>query len=345
MNQLTSNFRLRTPVLCGAAAVFLLTAALKADTAYGFQTLNNSADPAFNQLLGVNNSGVIAGYFGDGAVNPNKGYTLAPPYTQASYTNENFPGSSQTQVTGLNNGSAPVTAGFWVDGTGDNFGFVKQGNNFIQVNNPNTPSPAGGAATFNQLLGINDNNVAVGFYQDAGGNFHGYTYNVATAVFTAITPGNAVSTTATGINNGGWISGFYTDGGGTQHGFIDENGNFVTLDDPNGSNTSFFGLNNKGQAVGTFVDANDRTNGFLYDATMNTWQTIDDPLASANAAFGFSGSALNGINDKGQLVGFYSDGANVNGFLATPTPEPASMALAGLGAALVLFARKKIYKG
>ena len=47
---------------------------------YNFRTLNNSGDPAFNQLLEINNSGVIAGYFGDGNTLPNKGYTLSPPY-------------------------------------------------------------------------------------------------------------------------------------------------------------------------------------------------------------------------------------------------------------------------
>ena len=45
---------------------------------------------------------VIAGYFGSGAAgHPNKGYLLNPPYGQGNYVNENFPGSAQTQVTGL----------------------------------------------------------------------------------------------------------------------------------------------------------------------------------------------------------------------------------------------------
>ena len=34
-------------------------------------------DPTFNQLLGINNEGTIAGYFGSGAQgHANKGYTL-----------------------------------------------------------------------------------------------------------------------------------------------------------------------------------------------------------------------------------------------------------------------------
>jgi hypothetical protein len=66
----------------------------------------------------------------------------------------------------------------------------------------------------------------------------------------------------------------------------------------------------------------------------NTWLTISDPLASSTAAFGVTGTTVNGINDLGDLVGFYSDGTNVNGFLATPTPLPAALPLfaTGLGA-------------
>src|SRR5579862_391310 len=128
-----------------------------------FQDILDSGDPTFNQALGINNSGLIAGYFGSGAVgHPNKGYTVPSPYT--SFTNENFPGSSQTQVTGLNNIGTSV--GFWSNtnngsGADSNFGFVDVGGTFTSVNNPAT-----GLTTpvFNQLLGVNDGNIAVGFY-------------------------------------------------------------------------------------------------------------------------------------------------------------------------------------
>jgi hypothetical protein len=71
---------------------------------YTFQTVIDPADPNFTQLLGVNNSGVIAGYFGDGAAAFNNGFTLVLPN---SYTPENFPGTAtlteqQTQVVGIN---------------------------------------------------------------------------------------------------------------------------------------------------------------------------------------------------------------------------------------------------
>ena len=53
-------------------------------TAYSFRTVDNAADLTFNQLLGINNSGVIAGYFGSGAQgHPNMGYLVTPAGTAA----------------------------------------------------------------------------------------------------------------------------------------------------------------------------------------------------------------------------------------------------------------------
>ena len=327
---------LRSSLISFLGATLALLAPVPGSAAdYTFQTLNNGADPTFNQLLGVNNAGTIAGYFGSGsAQHPNQGYTLAPPYTQASYTNGNFPNSVQTQVVGINNNNSPTTVGFWVDGNANNFGFVKQGNTFTSISNPNTPA----ATMFNQLLGVNNNNVAVGFYTDANGNNQGYSYNIASSQFSAITlPSsfNATMTTATGINNNSAISGFYVDAAGNTHGFLDSNGNFTSLDDPSGTNTMLLGLNNNGQIVGSFTGANGVTDGLVYSLQTNSWQTVNDPNSSATPAFDVTGTTINGINDLGQLVGFYSDGTNIDGFLATPTPEPASIGFMLLGGVLV----------
>lgn len=69
-------------------------------TPYSFQPVISPGDPAFTQLLGINNSSTIAGYFGDGTVVPNNGFTLVLPN---NYTPENFPAAAQTQVIGINN--------------------------------------------------------------------------------------------------------------------------------------------------------------------------------------------------------------------------------------------------
>lgn len=312
------------PGIAVALAFLLGTPLLKAS--YTFQTLDNSADTEFNQLLGINNSNVIAGYFGDGTIVPNNGYTLTLP---SSYTNENFPGSLQTQVVGINNNASPTTVGLWVDDSGVIRGFVDQGGIFTSVTNPN-------GSTGNQLLGVNDNNVAAGSYTDSNGNAQGYLYNIATMAFTSIMDPSGMATTATGINNAGIVTGFYQDAMGNVHGFIDNGGTFTTEDDPDGTNTMFLGLNNLGLFVGSYVDQDGETHGFIFNMNTSTWQTIDDPNASSTSAFGVTGTTVNGINDAGNLVGFYSDGTNVNGFLAlATTPEPGTYGMMVFGVALM----------
>ena len=94
-------------------------------TTYTFTNIINPADPTFNQLLGINNSDVIAGYNGSGVPgHPNQGYTTTTAGT--TFTPENFPGSVQTQVIGINNKG--TTVGFYSptnNGSDANFGFFE----------------------------------------------------------------------------------------------------------------------------------------------------------------------------------------------------------------------------
>ena len=319
---------------------------------YNILSIVDNADPTFNQALGINNAGTIAGYFGSGAPNgtpppftlhPNKGYTVTPPYSQANFTNENFPGSSQTQVTGINN--TGTTVGFYADSNGattPNFiGFVDQSGTFTAVQDPSTPVVP---ASLNQLLGVNDANVAAGFYQDALGNFHGYTYNIGTASFDNLllpSGDNASSFAATGINNAGMVVGFFTNLSGTTEGFIDNGGTFTNFLATGSNNTMFLGINNNGDAVGVYQDGSGFNHGFVYSIASGTYQSVDDP----NAVLLNGGTTINGINDKGDLVGFYGDAnGNTIGLLATPVPEPryiSVLLLAALAFAGIKHARRE----
>ncbi len=328
------GYRRRAAFAAPALGVVLLAAPGAWAGSYTFQTIDNLADPTFNQLLGINNSGTIAGYFGSGQPGfPNQGYTTVPPY--AAFTPENFPGSAQTQVTGLNN--TGVTVGFYSEtpaGT-DNFGFVDNNGSFTRVTDPNTPTNT--TAPVNQLLGINDHNIAVGFYNTATATTQGYTYAINSGIFTPISIAGATSDVVTGINNAGEISGFYVSAvNGDTYGFTENtNGSNLTSFEAAGStNTMFLGVNNNGEAVGTYTGPNGNTHGLTY--ANGVFTAINDPFA-----VGAAGTTVNGVNDQGQLVGFYSDAAgNVDGFLATPVPEPP--AVATFATALLLLAGVRV---
>lgn len=300
-----------------ASAASASTGTAPVSHGYSFTTLNNKKDLTFNQLLGINSAGVIAGYFGSGmAGHPNKGYTLHLPYGQHDYTNENFPHSAQTQVTGLND--VGNTVGFWVNGKGANFGFYTSTNGkFHQVD---FPKATNASPQVDQLLGINDHGVAVGFYTNSAGNNRGYEYNIHTMKYSRVLkPGapqglGGISLTATGINNFGTVSGFYVNGSGKTVSFIKYGKHFVTFYRHGAAMTQAFGINDSNIVVGAYTigtGSSAKTYGFTWTKG-GGFKTVNDP-------HGIGSTFINGLNDRGELVGFYTDSkGNTDGFLARP---------------------------
>jgi hypothetical protein len=307
----------------GAAATPALAANQNGASNYQFRTLDNQKDTTFNQLLGINQKGVIAGYFGSGMQgHPNQGYLLFKPYDQGNYRDENWPESVQTQVTGLNDNG--VTVGFWSTmnnapatpgGTpvNDNRAFVKYNGYFIDGDFP-TDNPF--SPPVDQLLGVNDKDVAVGFYNDASGNTHAYTYNIRRNQFNEVTPSGITNPTAAGINNKGDIAGFGTDSSGQGVGFLLRRGGHVTiLAVPGSSQTQALGINDNDEVVGVYqvgTGSSAQMHGFTWTPQGGFQLGVDDPD-------GMGTTTINGVNNEGQLVGFYVDASgNTDGLLATP---------------------------
>jgi hypothetical protein len=274
-------------------------------TTYSFTTVNYP-DDTFTQLLGINNSDMIAGYHG---ATVNKGFVLKLPGT---FTDQNFPSSAQTQVIGINNSNE--TVGFYIDTTGVTHGFErKTGITWRTVDFPGT--------TFNQLLGVNDMNQTAGYYANSANIDQGYTYDTAISLRSfagiwrvIVNPlATAEGSQVTGINNLQQICGFYIDTKGVNHGFLLVPGLFKTLNYPSSTFTQALGLSNKNLVVGTYNDAGGATHGFIYNSASSSYQSVDDPN-------GIGTTVINGINDNGWIVGFYVDSAgNTDGFVATPS--------------------------
>jgi hypothetical protein len=184
--------------------------------------------------------------------------------------------------------------------------------------------------TENQLIGVNNADLAVGFYNDKHGDSHGYTYDIATKTFSAdINDPNAVSTVTAAINNSDEIAGFFTDKTtGAIQGFIDNGGSFSTVSAPGAAETELLGINDNGLAVGFECAvagcSGGPQHGIIYNIATKAFTILDPPGSTA--------TTLNGLNDAGEVVGFFVDAAgNTDGTLGTPVPEPATwlMILAG----------------
>ena len=113
---------------------------------------------------------------------------------------------------------------------------------------------------------------------------------------------------------------------------------FRTLDDPAATSqgsTYANGINDRGQVVGLYIDSFDNRaighlHGFFYSGGVFT--TIDVPSATGATTWTYG----HGINNKGQVAGYYWDGVNIgysHGFVATPVREPSTLLLLGSGLA------------
>jgi hypothetical protein len=173
---------------------------------------------------------------------------------------------------------------------------------FQTVNYPND--------TFTQLLGIN-NSLTIAGYHNADQN-SGFTLQLPNQFTTENYP-NSMMTQVIGINNHGTTDGFYVDGNGQTHGFYKTNATYNTVDYPGTPFNQLLGQNDVGQAAGYYSMSSDNTTPdfpYVYDELGGgVFEVLTIPAA-------VGGAQATGINNAGQICGFYIDGNGVNhGFL------------------------------
>lgn len=208
----------------------------------------------------------------------------------------------------------------------DNVGFYDTGGSFHSVSFPTTNNST---PPVNQLLGVNDRDVAVGFYNDANGNSHGYTFSIGADRFHTVTIAGAASVTAAAINNSDDVAGFFTNAAGTTDAFLRTSGSRVyTLAYPGASMTQALGVNDFREVVGVYTVGSGSSavmHGFTWTPERG-FRTVDDPPGTGT-------TTINGVNDRGDIVGFYVDGAgNTDGFAAVPGDQNPLPGLIGAAA-------------
>ncbi|MFZ0392986.1 MAG: chitobiase/beta-hexosaminidase C-terminal domain-containing protein, partial [Terracidiphilus sp.] len=120
-------------------------------------------------------------------------------------------------------------------------------------------------------------------------------------------------TLVSAVNASGAMTGAYSDQTGVAHGFVYANGTFTSFDAPNAGSTpqaGWFqgtmgvGIDTAGDVVGVYADSNNAYHGFLLPANSTTPIEFDDPDAPTTTSE--RGTFPMGINDNGQIVGFYT---------------------------------------
>jgi uncharacterized membrane protein len=304
-----------------AGAVLTALTVASTGSAWGQDTGDQAEGPAASQAEMMAPGGMQmmmggAGDDGDSAALIGHGFLL----DEDVFTNIDHPDAvAETAVLGINRRGQIV--GGYVDAEGTVHSFLLDDGVFTPIDHPDA-----GAATI--AWGLNDRGQIVGFYIDADGRGHGFLRDKGRGtrdegVFTTIDHPDASSepgtgTAAFGINNRGRIVGTYIDAGGTAHGFVRDKGRgarrgegvFTTIDFPGAVDTLPVAINNRDQIVGTSIDSENTKRGFLLEE--GEFTAIDHPDATSEVEGG--GTAPFGLNDRGQIVGQYSD-SSCHGFL------------------------------
>jgi uncharacterized membrane protein len=288
---------------------------------------------------------------------------LASATAHADYvfTTVDYPGSTYTNVVGMNNTGAIV--GIAADSSGNDVSFVYSGGTsgtFAAL----PPTPGGlGAAPF----GINDAGTIVGASEPADGSFEiGFLLIGSTYTFFSHPPQGY--TEPRSINAAGFVTGATTDYDAAGNvinnvGFIYDpaTGIFTDILIPNATSIIAQGMNAAGQVVGNAFFADGSQSGFLrqLDGTLSLFKvngrnTRARGINNNGLITGFiqgglyafvgnssgyqllqasptaQGTFAEGINDSGQISGFYIDAAGTtHGFIASPASLPTGTTSAG----------------
>ena len=191
---------------------------------------------------------------------------------------------------------------------------------------------------YSYAYGINADGQVIGQSGTADGLLRAFLWTPAThggdfgSMIDLGTLGGMNYSAAWGINASGQVVGeANTTGDAATHAFFYD-GALHDLGTLGGKDSAGFGVNASGQVIGFSTTPDDAEHAFLY--------TIDDGMVDLNAlidsSLGWELNVARGINDAGQITGSGIINGSFHGYLLTPVPEPASLALLVVSLPLVV---------
>jgi probable HAF family extracellular repeat protein len=273
----------------------LCLAALTAQTGvqYKFYSAGNFPGAYYTTPLGASVAHIVGWYATSGANN-------AFVQTGTSFLDAAPPGSITSYLSAINVHGVAV-GGFCQKGCNTQAGQYGYTYNLRTGKIRTISFPLKGAAT--TAYGINDKGTIVGGYCPNAlacpqGAFSPASdgFIETNGVFSTLDYPGAQDTSAIAVNNSGTVVGDYIINNTGPHAFLYQNGTFTNIDYPGSNFTVASGINNYGVVAGFFTTTAGALHGFLY--SNGKFTQIDRPNSP-------KGSGVNGINDRGDLVGLW----------------------------------------
>jgi hypothetical protein len=314
------------PTLAVTIAWLILGQADPARAGYVFTTINGPGSTD-TEAYGISNNGTVSGLFGDSSGNYHGFLDRAGTFTQVD-----VPASYNAQYTYLYEGNDHgLFAANYGDSSGNGHTAI-----FDSVHGTWTALPDADPTSVNSLASAIDNAGQVFGNWTPNADFSnntGWVYqNGHYSFFTA--PGASPSffgTLTYNANNAGTVVGFYEDSTGTSHGFERfANGTIISVDYPGATDTRIYGINDQGVVTGRYLDALGDRHPFILANGVYAPMTVP----------GFTNAEFTGINNSGVVVGYAFNDLNTGPFVAfvgTPTPEPSTLVLMGLGGLVMVW--------
>jgi hypothetical protein len=310
--------------LLAAFAAAQLAGPIAAQAQYDYQEIDYPGAPD-TQVFGVNDRGSVVG---NGNTDPNTFPFVYSLQTGTFIDVAPLAGYSSTVVFGTNNRGVMVGSVVSLDGLTTS-GFIRDNNgNFTVFDHPDADS-------FTQARGVNIKGMVTGLRDDPDDQFapeNGFIYDSENDTFTDIVP--SLFTLAHGITSRGDVVGsavFFkaddpcppsSDETTVRYGWLRTVNGAVIYFDVNGRRTSARGITDSGTIAGFVSDIGtigiDNAKGFVVDLDGSQCQSITIDDGDLLAPQGAEITLLQGIKKTGEVVGWYFDGTNNHGFIATP---------------------------